>query len=517
MPLNRPPNIVHIYADDLGRGMLSCYGQRLFRTPGIDRLAADSVRFANAYGCAFCAPARASLLTGRHDAHFGSWSYTSGQCYKAVDRGMIGLDELQETLNNISLAAASDEIFLADVAREAGLFAGQIGKLEWGFATTPQQMARHGWDYHYGYYDHGRCHGFYPPYLWEDGLRVSISGNTRYDCGKHPDGESQKNRAVREDRSGKAVYSQDLFDEKILAFLRRRRDRPFYLFHPTQLPHGPISIPEIHPDLRNVEGVTDYEREYASMVLRLDQTVTLVLDELERLGIRDNTIVIFSSDNGHATYYQQEGRMNPRVNLRSGEPYDNVVSKFFSELSGDVFDGNDGMAGLKFSNWEGGPRVPQLISWPGVTASSTPGGKVSSDLVAGYDLIATLAEILGVPNPDASDGRSFAEALRAPGSGGRDYVVYGSPMGPALVTADGLKLRSLTKLRRHQLYNLRDDCREERDLAAEQPETVSRLGALLLRECDGNLLHGAPEAHHRYLPVLECDGASWTSRLQKSR
>lgn len=509
----RPPNIVYIYADDLGRGMLSCYGQEVFRTPGIDRLASDSVRFTHSYGCAFCAPARASILTGRHDAHYGSWSFTTGQSYKTVDRGLTTFDELIESLNNVSLAAAPDEVFLADVATAAGLVNAQIGKLEWGFATTPQQMKRHGWHYHYGYYDHGRCHGFYPPYLWEQGEYVSIPGNTRSDCGKHRDGESEENRAIREDRTGKVTYSQDLFDEKILGFLRENRDKPFFLFHPSQLPHGPISIPEIHPSLRSVDGITEYEKEYASMILRLDQTVTMILDELDRLGIRDNTVIVFGSDNGHAPYYQEAGRMNPRINLQTGEAYDNITTKYYTELSGDVFDGNDGMAGLKFSNWEGGPRVAHMISWPGVTPSGTDGGTVSDDLVAGYDLLPTLAEILGVAKPATTDGRSYVNALREPGSGGRDYVVYGSPMGPALVTAAGMKIRHVAAAGRYQLYDLPNDYREEHDLANERPEEVSRLGAMLLRECDGNLAYGTPEAHHRRLPGLELDGPDMVSHL----
>lgn len=511
MTAKRPPNIVYIYADDLGRGMLSSYGQRHFQTPGIDRIAAEGVRFTNSYSCAFCAPARASLITGRHDSHHGSWTFTTGQSYKAVDRGLVTLEELQESLNNVSLAAAEGEVFLPEVARQAGLATAQIGKLEWGFATTPQRIRRHGWDYHYGYYDHGRCHGFYPPYLWEDGRRVEIPGNTRSDCGKHRDGESPENRAIREDRVGKVVYSQDLFDEKILTFLRSHRDTPFYLHHPSQLPHGPISIPEIHPALRGVDGLTDYEKEYASMVLRLDQTVTMVLDELERLGIRENTVVMFSADNGHAPYYQEAGRMNPRVNLRTGETYDNVTTKFYTELSGDVFNGNDGMAGLKFTSWEGGTRVAQMASWPGVT----PPGSVSDDMVACYDWMATMADILGVARPATTDGVSYRRALAQPGSGGRSSVVYGSPLGPALVTADGWKLRTVNSTRRYQLYHLPDDYREEHDVAADHPEIVSRLGRELLAECGYNLLNGTPEAHHVYLPGLELDGPGHVSHLPK--
>ena len=152
------PNIIYIYADDLGRGMLSCYGQNHSTTPNIDRLAAEGVRYVNAYGCAVCAPARASLLTGYHDCHAGRWSYTKAGVYKELSQeGGRSYAEIRELINNTSFNEGSEEVFLATLARDAGLVTGQIGKLEWGFATTPERIAKHGWDYHYGYYDHVRC------------------------------------------------------------------------------------------------------------------------------------------------------------------------------------------------------------------------------------------------------------------------------------------------------------------------------------------------------------------------
>ena len=123
-------NVVYIYADDLGRGMLSCYGQPYFKTPNIDRLAAEGQRFTNAYGCAVCAPARASLLTGYHDCHAGSWSYSKGGIYKELSReNGRSCEEIRELINNTSFNERSDEVFLADIAKQAGLVTGEIGKL----------------------------------------------------------------------------------------------------------------------------------------------------------------------------------------------------------------------------------------------------------------------------------------------------------------------------------------------------------------------------------------------------
>ena len=165
-------NIIYIYADDLGRGMLGCYGQKHFRTPNIDRLAAGGMRFTRAYGTAFCAPARASLLTGMHDAHAGQWTFNRGGLYDQLTAGRLSVEQLAELVNNTGIRPADGQSFLATVARRAGYATAQIGKLEWGFATSDEEIRQHGWDTHYGYYDHGQCHGFYPPYLFEDGRRV---------------------------------------------------------------------------------------------------------------------------------------------------------------------------------------------------------------------------------------------------------------------------------------------------------------------------------------------------------
>lgn len=486
------PNIIYIYADDLGRGMLSCYGQRHFRTPNIDRLAGEGTRFEQYYGCSYCAPARASLLTGRHDCHAGEWTVTRGGIYNNLSDGTMSYEAIRELIHKTGIQARPQDVFFPEIAKKAGYITGEIGKLEWGFATTPERMQRHGWDYHYGYYDHQRCHGFYPPFLFRNGERVDIPGNTHADCGKHPDGDTPENAAIRHNMDGKAVYSQDLFDEEILAFIRRHKEQPFLLWHPSQLPHGPTSIPEIHPEVADNENLTEYEKEYASMVLRLDQTVGMILDELDAQDIADNTIVFFSSDNGHEIYYARPGRTT-YVGWDGGEdlagnPVDNITSKFYSDTCGDVFDGNDGMAGLKRCNLEGGVRLPAMMRWPGHIQPGT----VCDRLSANYDFLPTLADIVGVDCPEGKDGQSFLKAVRGDSDARQDpaYVVYASLQGPALVMADGWKLRYVTMNESFQLYYLPDDYREDKDLAAEQPDRVERMRDILVRECDGDLKYG---------------------------
>ena len=494
MKSNRAPNVVYIYADDLGRGMLSCYGQKLIETPNIDRIAAEGIRFTNSYGCVFCAPARASLLLGRHDCHAGYWSITTAGVYPALSTGEVSYEDLRETINNTGIQAGENDVFLPELFQQAGYVTGQVGKLEWGFATTPERIARHGWDYHYGYYDHVRCHGFYPPFLFEDGERIDIPGNTHPDCAKHPQAESPENHAIRWDMTGKAVYSQDLFDEKVLQFIRDHQDEPFFLYHPSQLPHGPVSISEIAEEVRDHPELTQFDQEYASMILRSDRTVGLILDELDALGLADNTMVCFSSDNGHQVYCQQPGRTGGVAQTADGSRIDNVTTKFYSALCGDVFDGNDGMAGLKTTNWEGGARIPFLIRWPGIVEP----GAVSDHMFANYDLFATFAEMLRASVPTEKDSVSLLPTIegRTADQDQHGYVVYSSfTHGPSLVNQDGWKLRRINHLDLFQLYYLPDDYREECDLAGEHPERVRELAAKMLEACDGDYGNGHIGSH----------------------
>jgi len=501
------PNVILIYADDLGRGMLSFYGQRHFQTPNIDRLGREGMQFDQVYGCSLCAPARASLITGIHDCHRGGYTFTSAGIYDRFTEGRMTLGEIDEVLQSVSHQPDRDDRFLGELFQEAGYVTGQIGKLEWGFATSDADIRRHGWDYHYGYYDHQQCHGFYPPYVFENGAPVRIEGNTHVDCGKAPQNESPENFEKRWDSEGCAVYSQDLFDDKIVEFLDRHENEPFFLFHPTQLPHGPIRVPAVHPDVKDHPELTQYEKEWASMILRLDQTVGLILDEIQQRGLEENTLILFTSDNGHQPYYRQEltGRMDPARNLQTGEVYDGVRTKFYSELSGDVFDGNDGMAGLKFSNWEGGIRLPFLARWPG----GIPAGSTSQRMISNYDFMPAMAELLGKSMPPGKDGISYAATLRDPeitGPAGR-HVVVASHLGPALIDSSGWKLKMIRQPKNfhYQLYHLPTDPREENDVCHEPDnrEVVVRLSTLLMRECDGNTLFGTPEAH-RVMPPGFC-------------
>lgn len=485
------PNVIYIYADDLGRGMLSCYGQKHIQTPNIDRLAARGVRFENAYGCHVCAPARASLLTGYHDCHAGTWSFTRAGVYDSLFDSPDNFARVRELINNTGFQARADEVHLAQIARRAGCVTGQIGKLEWGFATTPEELEKHGWDYHYGYYDHAQCHGFWPPFVFENGKRIDIPGNTRRDFGKSrgavDDPEATK---ARWDRTGRSSYSQDLYNQKIVDFLTANKDRPFFLYHPSQLPHGPLSVPEIHPAVRQTPGLTDVEKEYASMVLRLDDAVGLIQQTLENLGIADRTLLFFASDNGHAMYYEQLGRCYMRRDLQ-GRAFDDAEYPYTTERSGDVFNGNDSFSGQKLNSLEGGTRIPFIVSGAGISQP----GRTSEHLLANYDVMSTIADLWGVTPPGWKDGLSFLPTLREQSQEKHDHVVFAGREGPALVRPDGWKIRYITWNRTFYLYHLPTDRMEQKNMAADRPDLVEQLGGALLRECDGNFYHGTAENH----------------------
>ena len=217
------------------------------------------------------------------------------------------------------------------------------------------------------------------------------------------------------------------------------------------------------------------------------------LDELERLGIDDRTMIVFCADNGHEVYYRQKERTTGRQVDLQGNPFDDITTKFYSETGGDVFNGNDGMGGLKFSSWEGGTRIPYIVRWPGRIAPSS----VSDHMLTNYDLMPTLADFIGAEMPQGKDGVSFLPTLleRHEDQQSHEWVIYASRLGPALVTADGWKLRYINKTNSFQLYHLPHDYREENDISTDHPDLVARLSGWMLNACDGDYRNGTPGAH----------------------
>ncbi len=459
-----PPNIVLIYADDLGAGLLGCYGQKIIKTPNIDRLAAEGMSFSSAHGCTYCAPARASLLTGLHDGHHRAWSISRGGRTIAMDNGKMTQQDLDAELAK-QIQAKPGEIFLAQLAKQAGYTTGQFGKLDWGFQTNHERLTRHGWDHYVGYYDHQRAHGFYPTYLWEDGKKLVLPGNTHLDAGKTKEHYGDGTTAIRRDRTGKSIYSQEVFLEKMLKFIRTNKDRPFFLYHPTQLPHGPVDIPEVHPSVADDERLSDVEKEYASMVIMLDDHVGRIMAELKKLGLDDNTIVFFVSDNGHELYY------------RSGRDKSKARSRSYHAES-DVFKGSMDLAGLKWTAFQGGVRVPLIARWPGHIEE----GVMSDRLTANYDFLPTLADLVGVAVPSGKDGLTLLPTLCGNDFPEHEYIFIDNK---AVITRDGWKLvpdKNESGKKRLMLFDLNKDPGERKDVSSNYPEVFSHLDAILKRE-----------------------------------
>lgn len=486
------PNVIYIYADDLGKGMLSVYGQRRFTTPNIDRMAAKGTSFENAYGCMLSAPARASLLTGYHDCRTDKWTITpGGQLIPATD-SLSRIPDIEKKIDDRDILLGEGDYYLPQVFRKAGYVTAEIGKLEWGFTATRKQMKEHGWDYYYGYLDHVRCHGFYPPFLFDNGKIVTIEGNTLRNCGKSIENGTGKAYRERWDRNGKAVYSQEIFLEKIRSFIRENQDKPFFLFHPTQLPHGPVAVPSVHPEVAGDPELTPMEKEYASMVKMLDEHVGAILDELRRLGLDKRTIVVFAADNGHEIYYPQPGRCEkPYRNQETNRLFDDFTDKYYSGPAGDVFDGNAGMAGLKRSNLDGGVHIPLIFYGEGII----PEGVRCNELVCNYDFLPTMAEWLQVPLPVRKDGVSFLSVLMNGAQLPADrYIVFGSNYGPAILTNEGWKLRYYRAKDVFELYNLKTDPQERRNVLDQHPDIAGKLKKRLLEACDGNIDNGLNRA-----------------------
>jgi arylsulfatase A-like enzyme len=253
------------------------------------------------------------------------------------------------------------------------------------------------------------------------------------------------------------------------------------------LPHGPVSIPETDPEIAQNGNLSQVEKEYASMVKLLDRQVGAILSEIRTLGLEENTIIVFSSDCGHEIYYNQQNRFNrPYKNLQTGEKFDNSYFKYYSHLAGDVFDGNQGLAGLKRSNLEGGVRVP-LVFYRKDRFKKHASGEV----VAGYDFIVTMADMLNVKMETEKDGISFLPVLLKNKKLPRQrYVIFASDEGPALISNDGWKLRYFRPGSKYELYNLRKDPQEKYDIILRFPEKAKELEGIVLKECNDSLDNG---------------------------
>ncbi len=424
------PNILFILADDLGYGELGCYGEKLIATPNLDRLAAEGMRFTQFYaGCTVCAPSRSVLMTGQHMGH-------------TRVRGNAGKADL-----NAQMLQAGD-ITVADVLHDAGYATGLAGKWGLGLENDAGEPRKHGFDYYFGFLSQTQAHNHFPNFLWRNGEKIALP-NDLVQVGEVPGTGYSTNRKV---------YANDLFFEEACSFLERNRARPFFFYLSLTTPHANGERARVLGDGNEVpdhqaydnQPWNDSQKNHAAMITRLDAGVGVVLAKLKALGLDENTLVIFTSDNG------------PH---REGGP--NYNPAFFT-ASGPL-------RGIKRDLWDGGIRVPFIARWPGRIKAGSESAHV------GYfgDLMATWAEIGGGKLPPDRDSLSFAPTLFGRGAQAKhDYLYwefYEGGTSQTVLLGDRWKaLRLKSPTAPILLYDLHADLGEQADVAAQNPDVVAR-------------------------------------------
>ncbi len=424
------PNVIYILADDLGYGDLSSYGQDKFQTPNIDRLATEGLKFTGHYsGNTVCSPSRAVLMSGQHSGHSYIRGNLKGEVGAPLDPGMTVLPE---------------------VFKAAGYRTGGFGK--WGLGvTTGEGRANpltHGFDEFCGWKSQGIAHTYYPSSYVDNGEEIALESGT---------------------------YVHDIIMDRAIAFIENngKSGTPFFCYIPTAVPHAAMHAPEeLHEKWRrklpqfdnrigkytaageNCPDVINPVAGFAAMMENLDNQIGTILDRLEKLGIADNTIVIFTSDNGP----HKEGGHDPRYWNSSG-----------------------GLRGHKRDMHEGGIRTPMLVRWPAVI----PENQTTDHLSAFQDVLPTMCEILGQPVPEQNDGISFLPTLKGTGDQiQHDYLYWEFCKGAnqeiySQAVRMGKWKAYLQKNRKMEIYDLDRDPFEQKNLASKLPDMVAKMTEII--------------------------------------
>ena len=423
------PNIVFILADDLGYGDVGCYGQKRIQTPNIDGIAKEGLRFTDFYaGCTVCAPSRCVLMTGYHTGH-------------AHIRGNAGRERPE-----IQVLRESD-VTVAEVLKKAGYATALCGKWGLGDEGTIGTPNKQGFDYFFGYFNQFHAHNYYPAYL--------IKNEERYPLKNVVPGEGPFGSGVA---TKQVDYSADLITAEALKWVEQHKDGPFLLYYSPTLPHanneGGKNGMEV-PDVGQYAN-TDWppqQKAHAAMISRMDADVGRLMALIKKLGIDNNTLVFFSSDNGP----HREGGNEPDFN-----------------------DSNGPLQGIKRDLTEGGIRVPFIARWPGKITPSV------SHSVGGFqDMMPTLAELAGASNavPKDIDGLSIVPTLLGEPSKQKQheylYWTFYERGGGQAIRAGAWKAIQQPMDSSVRLYDLSKDLGEEHDVAAQHPDVVARLKAMM--------------------------------------
>ena len=424
----RPPNIIFIMADDLGLGHCGCYGQQKIRTPHIDSLAAAGTKFTNFYaGANVCAPSRSVLMTGLHTGH------------TAVRN------------NGLNRYLYPEDVTVAEVLKAAGFATGGFGKWGLGREDTPGVAVKQGFDAWVGQYSQTHAHFYYPYFVMKNLERMPL-----------PENEGKR----------RGRYVQDVIHQEALQFIEANKDRPFFAYLPYIMPHVELVAPPAarkeyegkFPKLAKDDprpGYIDSDdgyADFAGMVTYLDKLIGEVLAKLTELGLEENTIVFFTSDNG-----PQPGA--------------------WSDIFVDYFDGNGPYRGAKTNFYEGGIRVPLLVRWPG---KIEPGS--TSDFVGYFaDVMPTLADLAGAADklPKNLDGISFSPTLLGKKEQQKlhEYLYWEAAGTKQDIIQQAVRWQNWKAVSNRagaplELYDLASDIAEEHNLAKEKPDVMAKIESI---------------------------------------
>jgi arylsulfatase A-like enzyme len=440
------PNIIYILAEDLGYGDLGCYGQSKIETPNLDQMAREGILFTQHYsGSTVCAPSRSALLTGQHTGH----TSIRGNKELFPEEGQHPLDKASITI--------------AEMLKEANYTTGAFGKWGLGFIGSEGDPNNQGFDVFYGYNCQRQAHRYYPKHLWHNNEKVMLEGN---------------------DFNNTEVYAPNDIHKQALKFIEGNKDKPFFMYYPHIMPHAEIIIPEgelmekyrgrfketafvndrpgadygdEHFDVKYYSSQPEPRATYAAMVSLLDKHVGEVLSKLKELGIEDNTMVIFTSDNGPHT----EGGADPGF-----------------------FNSSGGLRGVKRDLYEGGIRVPMIARWPNHIKE----GLKSDHISAFWDVMPTFAEIAGVSAPVNIDGISFLPELLGKKQKKHEHLYWefheqGGKKAVRKGKWKAVKLQCFNKNKtRIELYNLEEDENESNNIAENHPQIVAEMMKIMDEE-----------------------------------
>lgn len=465
------PNIIYFLADDLGYGEVGIYGQSKIKTPHMDQLAKEGMRFTQHYsGAPVCAPARYIFLTGKHAGH----AYIKGND-EWKERGDVwdytkaSRDARLEGQRPIPANTRT----LAKQLKGAGYITGIFGKWGLGAPDTEGVPNAQGFDYFYGYNCQRQAHNLYPPHLWENDNKVALDNDvvppsTKLDSLDDPRDKDSYTRFNQSD------YAPTKIHEKALQFIESQEGKPFFMYYASPLPHLPLQAPQaIVDEYRSTFGDEDpylgergyfpnqYPRAtYAAMITYLDQQLGELVELLKKKGIYDNTIIMVSSDNGPT--------------------YTGGVDYEFFESSKPFLNGYGRTKGFVY---EGGIRVPLIVTWP----NRVKAGTVSDHISASYDLLPTICAIADAEIPQDVDGLSFANELIAKEQSSHEYLYWEFPSYNGQQAVRMGKWKAVRKNIRDgnmniELYNLENDVEEKIDVASSHPDLVRRFEEIMLQE-----------------------------------